>query len=638
MRARAALAALAVLLGGCRCGARSDAGAPDAGAGDGGADAGDGGFACPAGGPPPYVPVAAPAGATRFALSVYHFNLQYVAGGLEGYPLYEMSEAEVEDAIIVESFAPLLELLGRHPPWGVDLEMQGLMLDVMAARHPAVLAELRALVASGQVELDSAHWSDELVTAWPRADLEKSLDFTGASAAAACVSLGRAAFLQEGQFGEGIADVLFAHGLRALVWPRNLHSFLHAGLAPAPRYTLRGLDLVVSGSVSDAASGVETTWLYANDGELAVTGDLNPYAGPAFLHSDAAVAALEAEYQAAEDAGWAIVTIAAYIDALDAMGVAAEPAPPVLDGTWQPNDTGNLFRWMGGAGISGPTERDNGVLTAVRAARDDVLAARALAAQAVVMEVDEPDDGARVDAAWRELLLAEVSDTTGWNPWQGEVDYGFEHAAAASALALALVDDVKMRLGWPDAYVNTAGGGGSGNGGAIPLEFATLPPPPAPAVAPLSVAVLASLRATTVDWYQDAATGDFFVEIGVGPASAGAGSVEIRFPRGGNTLITTTPAALEDELVSADESAFTFSEIFLPLPAGIIALGPDQCLVADGKTIRLAAGIGPASPDVRFVDDTLPASDSATYRFWVSSCGGAVGRAEEVNVHPHLVR
>ena len=73
----------------------------------------------------------------KYALSVFHYNLQYVAGGLDGilddfgsaeqWEGLDTSEEGVEDAIILESFLPMLDLYASHPEWGADLEMQGLM-------------------------------------------------------------------------------------------------------------------------------------------------------------------------------------------------------------------------------------------------------------------------------------------------------------------------------------------------------------------------------------------------------------------------------------------------------------------------------------------------------------------------------
>ena len=89
--------------------------------------------------------LAQDAKARRFAVAVFHFNVQYCAGGLEDFrddlDLGEVwagldATAEgVEDAIIEESFHPLLELFAAHPTWSADFEMQGLMVERCCRPH-----------------------------------------------------------------------------------------------------------------------------------------------------------------------------------------------------------------------------------------------------------------------------------------------------------------------------------------------------------------------------------------------------------------------------------------------------------------------------------------------------------------------
>src|SRR5262245_17135718 len=99
-------------------------------------------------------PSVADAALERYALSMFHFNVQYVAGGLVGYPGFGGTRRpeEVEDQIVVESLLPVLEMYAAHPTWGVNIEMQAYLLDVLAARHPDTLDLLRDMAMSGQVE------------------------------------------------------------------------------------------------------------------------------------------------------------------------------------------------------------------------------------------------------------------------------------------------------------------------------------------------------------------------------------------------------------------------------------------------------------------------------------------------------
>ncbi len=61
----------------------------------------------------------------KFSLTMFHFNVQYVAGGLKGFPsgsdnnpTFDLDDAQVQDLIIKESFEPVLDVrqvLGKNP-------------------------------------------------------------------------------------------------------------------------------------------------------------------------------------------------------------------------------------------------------------------------------------------------------------------------------------------------------------------------------------------------------------------------------------------------------------------------------------------------------------------------------------------
>src|ERR1043166_7050237 len=64
--------------------------------------------------------------ASKFGLSLYHWNVQYVSGS-----------RETEDALVKQSFDPVLDLYLAHPTWHTTFEMQGYMVEVLAERFPA---------------------------------------------------------------------------------------------------------------------------------------------------------------------------------------------------------------------------------------------------------------------------------------------------------------------------------------------------------------------------------------------------------------------------------------------------------------------------------------------------------------------
>ena len=301
---------------------------------------------------------------TRFALQMLHFNIQYVAGGLEGFcPVYcDYNEQETEDLIIRESFVPVLDFYLAHPDWKVDIELPAYMVEVMAERFPADLHKLQELTWRGQVSLISFHYSAQFFLAFPAYDQEKSWEMTVEVFDRYCLPLSTVVFNQEGEFGEGRHAFMHTHGYEIGVFPKNLFKYVRGLDTPVwPYYTLRGTDVVVGPVGLDPSSGIEVAWPFFDDGEkLAVANDLDPYFGDLFHYDPARMTEYEEELRALEDAGYKITTIEDYVRHPKARGLSQPDMGPVLDGTWQPGSTAGVHRWLGGMGVvaRSVTERD----------------------------------------------------------------------------------------------------------------------------------------------------------------------------------------------------------------------------------------------------------------------------------------
>ena len=96
-----------------------------------------------------------------------------------------------------------------------------------------------------------------------------------------------------------------------------------------------------------------------------------------------------------------------------------------LDGTWQPNSTEGVSRWLGAGGLWGINERDNDVRSLGAMAHRELLAAETIA-KAAGLDVKE-----EIDGGFRLLFLGEVSDGTGINPFRGEIEYAIGHFTEA---------------------------------------------------------------------------------------------------------------------------------------------------------------------------------------------------------------
>ncbi len=528
-----------------------------------------------------------------YVVSLLHFNLQYVAGGLEGYlEDWPADEQSVEDQIIVESFEPVLDMLLAHPTWAMDLELQGYMVDVIADRHPGVLDKLQTLTASGQVELVSFHWSDQLWTAFPWRDQQWSLELTAQSFQDNGLPLARVVFTQEGQFGEGMLEHMPDYGYDIALLPRNLGSYMWGQSADQTLYDFDGVTVIPTNSLTSADGSYQVQWSFVDDGELLATGGIDPYFGPLFVTNLDAIADFEADMQAREDAGAHISTVSAYVDAVHDRGTV--PFPGIIDGSWQPSGSDNMYRWLGGGGLFADDEADS----AVRVVQHD--AGWTLAA-AELLEPDAPE----LPDAWRQLLLAEVSDASGWNPISNEVQYGFEHAAAALDAITTVVERACADRG---AISSLAVDLASGD---VLVDDAPDEPAWQETSAPAGVSPqVGEDRAATVTWYQDPATPDVLrLDVSFDYYDA---TPELTLAW--DAAVYGTVPALTSRVQEVSAADVGDDGIGLALPLGLARLAEGLWLVEDHRYQHLAGVFSRADGSLRFIDETAPV-DAHTWSF-----------------------
>jgi len=565
----------------------------------------------------------------RYAVAVFHFNLQYVAGGMMGFSFLpndalDLDNDAVEDLIVTESFAPVIDLYEKHPSWGVDIELQGYFLDVLAARHPAVLAKLRKLAKSGQIDVVSFHYSDQLFVAYPAEDWRRSQALTKASFAKHDVPLSRTVFCQEGQAGEAMAARMAELGYRNMVWPKNLWSFQHGDQPAEPLYQFGDVFLIQGGKGASYQQGsldLGLSWTFMDDGELLATGDLNPYLPDAFKHKPAAVKEYEDGLLSLETQGYQIVTVDQYVDAVKDR-VPHAKVPPLFDGTWQPNSTTGVLRWLGGKGIW-QGERDNEVRSL------GALAHRELVAAETAAKVAGLDARAELDSAWRLLALGQVTDASGINPFRGEAEYGIAHCTEALRIARGVIRRAKAEAGL--ASVNIDPALGSMTSGSAPElrgdAVAALFEPDADA----------GDRQVTTAW-ESLGPGHFRLELGIGAGTAT--KIVVRFPGELEDELVLTRALADDALAKYRRSDFTFESFQLALPVGLVSLGKGRFLIKDQARVHLAAKITRDSGDVEMRDETLADGESDTWVFHVveGSAEDALAIAHGVNVTRRLSR
>lgn len=603
--------------------------------------------ACAGIGALPYVETTQPDVKQRkFAMSLFHFNIEYVIGGLDwqnadGTHTYFLDDvknkgwdnAKVEDFIVQESLLPMLEMYDKHPDWGVDIEMQAYMVEVMAQRHPKTLDLLRKLAQRGQVELISFHYAAQLFLAFPKTDLHRSLQRVREVFAQNCLPLSGVVFNQEGQAGEGRQKMLLEEGYKIGLFPKNLWKYVHKEFDKQPYwplYSQEGGDLVVVGGGVDPTSTVQVTWNFYDDGELraapkTASGPLNPYFAPNAAHDPKRVSEFEQELAATQAQGFAMVRVSDYVRHLKAIGVQAQKAPPLLDGTWQPSSTHSIHQWMGGAGLFDllAVESDNAVRAGNVVARHHVAALDVL--------------GSDTKALWDQVFHAEVSDCSGVNPWYGEVQFGLmTNKAIKRNVGTKCVDLLTGKMA-DAALMKSVGVDGHGIAITYALKnpnFADKPP--------FEVIVTTADRLTKATWFSQGQDHSVLF-LRLAPATCGNDcnsaqrKVEVAFPRLADT-IEYSPGLIEDEVRTYPFSSFNFSdgEVWLPLANGLIGLGNGWYVIKHTSAVHVTARISPSDKFVRFIDETLPAQDGVDWFFDVfhGSQADALKWATRINLAP----
>lgn len=587
----------------------------------------------------------------KFALGLFHFNIEYVIGGLEytaadgkkvrfldkpsnaGY-----DDAKVQDYIIDQTLRPILELYERHPAWGTDIEIQGEAIEVMAARHPKTLALLKKLIDNGQIELISFHWAAQLFLAFPREDLQRSHDALKAAMAHNCIKLGPVVFNQEGQAGEGRQEMLVSGGWKIGVFPKNLWSYQHQNDDGKwwPLYSSEGGLMVVGPGGVDPAAGIDVAWHFFDDGELRAVGTTdfgpkNPYFAPDAPTDPARVQEYEDNLLALDKAGYFITRIGDYVRHLQAKGIAAKPAPPLIDGTWQAPSTGSIHKWLGGQGILAPAvENDSLVRSGNARARMHVAAM-----ERIVAAEKDPANVAKwrpkVDALWRTVWRAEVSDCSGINPWAGEVFFGIQSNQAAIDGSNALLQDALKAHGQPFVDVDLQSGQVTFTATGHP-ELA-----PEKAVdAPFAVTVTTE-RPSQIAW-TDAGNGllRLTVTLGKGADSQYFNDVLLVLPRFAEQ-IEYSPGLLENQLrtVKLSDLQLSKGEVYLPIANGLVGLGDGWYAIQQTRQVRLAARIKAAAKTVEFHDNTAgQAAQNWVFLFAKTTPAKALDLANRANIWP----
>ena len=374
-----------------------------------------------------------------YSLSIYHFNLQYNAGNEESYHV-----------LITKSFVPFLDFYMANPEFKASCEIQGHAIAFMAKFYPEELEKLVKLVMDRkQIELVSVHYSDQVYLAYPRRDLEESMRVNDETLQRYGLKRGGTFFAQENFFGPGVIPVMNEMGYKVALLNRHYLRHYQGDVSPYPYFERDGIYFLMGGGfrehhkepLGDAFKDVpELLFDYWGDGELAFTRGNNylPWHGP----SEKKRLKRLYLYRKRHKDGYKTEFCTKYVEILQEMEIKPKPLPLVLDGSWNYPIYGGVYLWMGRYRLW--WEQDGYVRSHTYQSRELLLATEALLEKVddIPWEITK-----KLKMAWRHLLLAEVSDSTGQTPVLTEVKYSFNESSLCRKYVDEILPWAKKKLG-----------------------------------------------------------------------------------------------------------------------------------------------------------------------------------------------
>jgi hypothetical protein len=353
----------------------------------------------------------------KYAISMFHFNLQYVAG-----------DYKIENRIIKESLYPALQFFEKNPVYKADFEIQGYGIEVLAEEHPQVFKLFKKLVNRGQIELVIAHYSDQFFIAYPALDLERSIQISDEILKKYGIKRSKVFFGQEIQWTPAYASVLKnSHNL--VVTSSDPHGYYRGHTLPLVNVKY-GDDQILAliGAGKKKLKNIEWTYAFLDDGEVFNSLDYrsNFYRVPEQEKKNID------KYKQLKKEGYKFVTMSELGNIIKNDPDYKIPDYPfVPEGTWNMSVCGP-YMWMGRQRSGVETD---GITRALSyEVRGKVLLAESLIKQAKKDGQNVSELNKQLKEAWKHLLLSEVSDASGWTPWLVEVQYTANEVAHVEKL------------------------------------------------------------------------------------------------------------------------------------------------------------------------------------------------------------
>lgn len=552
----------------------------------------------------------------HFVLSLYHFNLQTV---------FENTEAK--NRLVRQAFDPLLDLYLKHPDWGCDISLDGMFVDFIAAYYPNVMEKLRKLVTQGQVELVAFNYVNTLAMAFPLHDHEWGDRLTEDAFGRLGIQRAPVAFLEEGQFGAGVAYTMKSRGFYAAVVPASTLDTFHKGVQIAPLYRA-WQGFVVPAGANFKRSDFSVDWNYFGVGDTALTNG-KPLAEPEFALSAAAVQKHEKRLADFAAKKYIVCRITDYVKYVRTTKFAPTDLPVLPDSTWGGSVTSDFFLWMGW--YASPVEKDIENLSAAYEARNELVLTETLISYAKKQGADTSPEESLIRDAWKAVLLSESTSCTGPAPGFDETEACLALTSQARDTAVDIIRSLKMKINLSAVEID------SYSGEVKPASNAAEEKYP-PVECPLKPAVLGASDNYTIKCSKVSET-ETTMTVTFTPARWGLSTVSIVFPMKGNRL-QFSPGMMETYYADFALTDFTTNLFVLPLANGLVGLGDGKTfIITHNTTSHLAAHVDAAQKAVALVIKNAPTRQySLDLSIVRADAGTALQTANRMNTFPHGLR
>jgi len=554
---------------------------------------------------------------SRYALSILHFNIEFVAGDIATYHMN-----------VKESLEPLLNVLLENPTWKTDIEMQGLYIEILKENYPETLEKLRKLVNRKQVELVSAHYSDQIYVAYPRYDLLKSIDINDKILEENGLKRSNVFLTQENFFTPAVTKVIKEKGYDIALINHTYYDYFHK-IDPEkikPLYKLDKLYIVMSGPESQwliplKENGIQWVWWWYDDGEPLMTLH-GPYSFEKFKHTKLKEDRMKIILSGLERQGYRLETISNFVKEIVEKGYRPEKLKMPLEGAWNMKRCEGVYRWMGH--YHNPWELDVQIRSLTYTSRKYVLAAEKLIKNVKDTWINTESLEKLLEEAWRFQLRAECSDPTGWSPKPNEVGYSITMARLAQYYSLKIIEDVKKELRYEKILIDTWTG--------EIKEIKEMPKKYRKTSLPIQLEYIGTKPSISSYLVEENV---YLIKYSFKPQEKYAGfMIPIK-----TSKIYYSRALAEEELYELDLDSYDFDHVYLPLTNGLISFTEQDFIIKNNEKMHIAAKIDKNLMKIGFIVENAPQQLVFDWEFYYvkGNKEKALKKALEINVYPKLI-